>query len=1184
MKRTTYGTTCMLLTVTLASQGLLMGTGAYAQELAESHFAQAALEESGQNDQIDADSEDTEAVQDSAGDEPSGAVITDNANESDADGTDENCVPAEPSALVAIDEDASEKAELENDPEGQPSDVGQLASAANDQSVTTASELAAAIADATCGDTIKLGADIDIDISATGRLEVARDITLDCNGFTLTVGGTNGGGAIVVNSGSTLTLVNAQTACKDGDNLIGENNGKVAVKSTAGEGVHAFDFIYSNNGTLLVESGYFNVESSFVDESKGPIEVVSGTFISGSYCFDDINSTLTIHEADVTAGGSTALYICDGGTLTIYGGTFRSLESEVISNYGKCYIYGGALEAVDDDTVSNSGSCVIYSGKLTAYDRCVDNSGTCTIYAGTFDSASGNAIDNSETCTIYGGEFTAPDDCVYNSGTCVIYTGTFTATDDSDGCLYGNGTWIVPDGYVADPADWQTSRPSVVTFREHVIKVNFFSEDALFTAVEGRPEKLALPDNPTHSQGYAFCYWQDADGNEVTDLSGLSDDTNLYAVYADHTYKVTFVDKGAETSQDVYFYTPLGEVSGLDRKASDDNFIGWKLDDDIVDESATQRVMSDLTLTAVYGNVVSNYDELIAALERKEPGIILGDDIQITATVEINHECVIEGNGHSLIRPDGFNGVLLEVKGEGARAVLRNVVVDGRSIDNSSTAIVADKGTTLILIGVTVKDNAAARYPSQGGAVFADDDTKLILRDCLLEGNSAQEGGGLYVQRCSGVTITDTVIRNNKADYSGGGLYPRSSIVHLHGKTSIVDNEALYGGGVFSSWGDSYNCILYMHDDSSISYNSAEKDGGGACLEEIALVMYDSSSIDHNHAGGNGGGVYADDYGIRQEGGAIRDNIADGKGGGVYANDWNNLFTKGGMFDNKAKEAGDDLYNNRMTSVYATQKSRTYGDGNSKTLGTVSVEEITDYYAVPEGEISVPWYGWFIDGEYDGDEVDRYESLTGGTVVSAENGNIGSLYNEPDCTAFKAIWYGLLLAYDANYEGTTEHQYDSQGYAPNTDATVRGCMFMREGYTFVGWNTKADGTGASYSAEDALLMDHSQVLYAQWEKNTEPTPDPDPDPDPDPTPDPEPTPDPDPDSDPTPDPEPEPKPAPVPDGTDETDGSGSNKKLPQMGDMTVGLLPAYSVGIAALACGVGLRLRFSRKRNDKKDE
>lgn len=42
--------------------------------------------------------------------------------------------------------------------------------------------------------------------------------------------------------------------------------------------------------------------------------------------------------------------------------------------------------------------------------------------------------------------------------------------------------------------------------------------------------------------------------------------------------------------------------------------------------------------------------------------------------------------------------------------------------------------------------------------------------------------------------------------------------------------------------------------------------------------------------------------------------------------------------------------------------------------------------------------------------------------------------------------------------------------------------FTREGYTFVGWNTKADGTGDSYSDHQELLVENNITLYAQWEK------------------------------------------------------------------------------------------------------
>lgn len=48
--------------------------------------------------------------------------------------------------------------------------------------------------------------------------------------------------------------------------------------------------------------------------------------------------------------------------------------------------------------------------------------------------------------------------------------------------------------------------------------------------------------------------------------------------------------------------------------------------------------------------------------------------------------------------------------------------------------------------------------------------------------------------------------------------------------------------------------------------------------------------------------------------------------------------------------------------------------------------------------------------------------------------------------------------------------------------------FEREGYTFVGWNTKADGSGKSYTDKSKITNLTSKngktiTLYAQWEKN-----------------------------------------------------------------------------------------------------
>lgn len=40
--------------------------------------------------------------------------------------------------------------------------------------------------------------------------------------------------------------------------------------------------------------------------------------------------------------------------------------------------------------------------------------------------------------------------------------------------------------------------------------------------------------------------------------------------------------------------------------------------------------------------------------------------------------------------------------------------------------------------------------------------------------------------------------------------------------------------------------------------------------------------------------------------------------------------------------------------------------------------------------------------------------------------------------------------------------------------------YTRDGYTFVGWNTKTDGTGVKYSVSDTIMVTGNITLYAQW--------------------------------------------------------------------------------------------------------
>ena len=74
------------------------------------------------------------------------------------------------------------------------------------------------------------------------------------------------------------------------------------------------------------------------------------------------------------------------------------------------------------------------------------------------------------------------------------------------------------------------------------------------------------------------------------------------------------------------------------------------------------------------------------------------------------------------------------------------------------------------------------------------------------------------------------------------------------------------------------------------------------------------------------------------------------------------------------------------------------------------------------------------------------------------------------------------LSYDAN--GGIGTMSAETGVAGKI-VTVAQNEFTRNNYTFIGWNTQADGKGTAYKPGDSFtLTDKDTVLYAQWSKNS----------------------------------------------------------------------------------------------------
>ena len=77
-----------------------------------------------------------------------------------------------------------------------------------------------------------------------------------------------------------------------------------------------------------------------------------------------------------------------------------------------------------------------------------------------------------------------------------------------------------------------------------------------------------------------------------------------------------------------------------------------------------------------------------------------------------------------------------------------------------------------------------------------------------------------------------------------------------------------------------------------------------------------------------------------------------------------------------------------------------------------------------------------------------------------------------------------VLTYDKN-NATSGSAPLQTAYSDGTSATISGNTgsLTKPGYTFAGWNTKANGTGTTYTAGGSLTMTSNTTLYAKWDRN-----------------------------------------------------------------------------------------------------
>ncbi len=213
-------------------------------------------------------------------------------------------------------------------------------------------------------------------------------------------------------------------------------------------------------------------------------------------------------------------------------------------------------------------------------------------------------------------------------------------------------------------------------------------------------------------------------------------------------------------------------------------------------------------------------------------------------------------------------------------------------------------GSALNLEGCQINYNFAE---SAGGGIFLADSRTATIDSCVVKGNaSKQDGGGLMLAKNSTATISGSEISYNTAEYYGFGgganVQGKATFTNTnisYNKSLCVNNDK-YGGTGGAIYIDTTNSTTLTDktaeiQNCKITNNQASNNatgmsgaqggsgGGVAIISGDCSISGDDTDISANQAQYNGGGLYARENSVtfNFSGGTISGNTA-AKGGAVY--------------------------------------------------------------------------------------------------------------------------------------------------------------------------------------------------------------------------------------------------------------------------------------------------------------
>ena len=217
------------------------------------------------------------------------------------------------------------------------------------------------------------------------------------------------------------------------------------------------------------------------------------------------------------------------------------------------------------------------------------------------------------------------------------------------------------------------------------------------------------------------------------------------------------------------------------------------------------------------------------------------------------------------------------------------------------------KSSILKKISVQLEGTLLELYPGQGGAIYVETQSQLLVTNCTFEDNSAQTWGGAIITVFNvTLRVQETTFVGNKAQYGGAILGALNATVHIE-ETTFVGNKAPGTGGAINIQHQSqllvtnctfkdnsaqitagtisagYNTTLRVQETTFVG-NKAQYLGGAILATLNATVHIEETTFVGNKAPGGGGAINIQQQAhLRMKRCLFEDNISELQGGAISA-------------------------------------------------------------------------------------------------------------------------------------------------------------------------------------------------------------------------------------------------------------------------------------------------------------